>query len=99
MKMALAYVAWVTVVLVGSYARAADGGVSPVRLHIGAKPAAEALNEWAQQTGFRVVWADDVATNVLIQGVDGTFTPQQALEKLVAQAGLSYDLLDDHTVA
>lgn len=79
----------------GSLANAQDSGA--VRMHIASAPVADALNQWAEQTGYRVVWSEDVSPRTLVPELDGTFTPQQALERLLKNTHLQAEFPDGHT--
>src|SRR5262245_26137924 len=78
----------------------AQGGSStPVKLTVTAQPIAAALNDFARQSGLHVVIDSDVARGITSSPVDGTFTAEDALVKLLANTGLQFEYLDATTVA
>lgn len=57
-------------------------------LQIAAQPLAEALNDWARQTGIQIVVEQGAVAGKTAPAVAGTLTPRQALEQLLAGSGL-----------
>ena len=75
-------------------------GERSVTFVIESKTLAEALDKWAQQTGFQLFSPDwDIAENLEARRLDGTFTPQAALEALLRGTPLTYSWIDNRTVA
>jgi iron complex outermembrane recepter protein len=72
-----------------------------VAVSIQRQPVLRALREWGNQTGMQLlVRVDNVALNaVMSPAVEGTLTPRAALEKLLTNSGLRYQLVNDHTVS
>src|SRR5882762_7768239 len=69
-------------------------------LNIPAQPMQRALNEFARQTGLQVVVRDrDVAPGLNCPAIVGTFTPESALQQLLANSGLSFGYVNEHTIA
>lgn len=70
-----------------------------VKLDLEPQTLADALTEWAQQTGFQVISSVEATRVVLVPGLAGTFTPQGALERLLDGTPLTYAWLNERTVA
>jgi iron complex outermembrane recepter protein len=67
---------------------------------IESKTLAGALDKWAQLTGIQLFSPDwDIAENLEAPRLDGTFTPQTALEALLRGTPLTYAWIDSRTVA
>jgi len=78
----------------------AGDALAAVRLDIKAQPMADALNQWAQATGYQVIFPEESATAKLMSpAVRGNYTPTVALAKLLANSGLRYEYLNERTVA
>jgi iron complex outermembrane recepter protein len=75
------------------------GPAAPIRLSVASKPIAAALNDFARQSGLHVVIGSEVAAGVTSTPVEGTFTPEAALQQLLMDTGLRYEYLDAQTVA
>lgn len=73
--------------------------VTPISLSVTSQPIAAALNDFARQSGLHVVIGSEVAAGVQSTLVDGTFTPEAALQELLRETGLRYEYLDSETVA
>lgn len=70
-----------------------------VRYEIKSQVLRDALNEWAQQTGFQLISpSSDVTSQVVVKRVSGRLSPRAALEALLAGTSLTYELLDARTV-
>jgi iron complex outermembrane recepter protein len=99
MKIVLASTLLVCAVpLWGQTVLAEEPSERPVTVHIKSQPAAQALNDWAEQTGLQVAWSDEASTEAMVSGVDGDYTPKAALDKLLAHTDLLYQFVDSHTV-
>ncbi len=60
---------------------------------------ADALAEWSKQTGLQVLRRDtDGAVELTTRGVTGKYSPAEALEKMLAATGLTYEFVNDRTV-
>jgi iron complex outermembrane recepter protein len=68
-----------------------------VAIHIASASVADAVNQWALQTGFRVVWRDDASTTAVVPKLDGNFTPRQALDRLLHNTHLQAEFRDANT--
>jgi outer membrane receptor protein involved in Fe transport len=71
----------------------------PIQLAVAAQPIAAALNDFARQSGLHVVIGSEVAHGVQSAAIEGMFTPEAALERLLTNTGLRYEYLDVQTVA
>ncbi len=72
---------------------------APVTVDIKAQPMADALNQWAQQTGFQLVFPEERATAGIVSGgIRGTYTPRAALDRLLRDSGLTYAYVNERTV-
>jgi hypothetical protein len=63
--------------------RRAAAGSMPMTLHIPAQPLANALQAYGQQTGVQVLYESRSAAGLRSAAVEGTFTPQEALNLLL----------------
>ncbi len=74
-------------------------GERQVALVIESGNLADALDEWARQTGFQLFspsW--DVAKQLAAPALKGTFTPRGALEQLLRGSPLVYEITSERTV-
>jgi hypothetical protein len=70
-----------------------------VEFHIAAQPLAHALNAWAQQCGFQLIWpADGEVARIQSRSLYGKYEPMQALALLLQDSGLGYSVLKEGTV-
>lgn len=68
-------------------------------LSIEAQPMVDALNSWAQQTGWQLIVPEDKSTSLLAApSVKGRFTAREALRELLEGTSLAYELVDERTV-
>lgn len=63
---------------------------SQVSFSIPPQPLASALSAFIATTGWQVGYSSDLAAGVASPGVSGSFTPQEALSRLLAGTGLTY---------
>ena len=68
------------------------------RFNIAAGPLTRAIREFEQLTGLRVELQPDVIHNLTTDGVGGTLTAAQALDRLLAGTSLNHKLKDASTV-
>jgi outer membrane receptor protein involved in Fe transport len=78
---------------------AKDPPPATVMLHIGAAPIGDALNEFAKQSGLQVVLYSELAQGLTAPALEGTFTPRDALDRLLARTNLAYEFINPRTVA
>src|SRR5687768_16204515 len=69
-----------------------------VNVNIEAQPLTAALNKWAEQTGFMVMVSTDGAA-LTAPRVVGSFTPEEALIRLLGESGYRYEFVNAGTVA
>ena len=63
-----------------------------------AQPLEDALNLMAVQSSLHIVFNSEDARGVTTERIAGTYTPQEALRKLLAGTDLSYRFVDEKTV-
>lgn len=70
-----------------------------VKLDIGAQPLVDALNSLARQAGLQLLLDAGIsAQSRLAPPLEGSFTAEAALQKLLADSDLRYEFLDQRTV-
>lgn len=69
-----------------------------IQLDIKSQVLADALNEWAQATGFRLIGSGAATRNLSSPRLQGAFTPRAALSRLLEGTTLTYEFLDERTV-
>jgi len=74
-------------------------GVSLVSFDIKPQPIGTALNELAKRAGIQVLFFTDVANDITTSALVGSFTPEEALSKLLSNTGLTYTYINARTVA
>ncbi len=71
-----------------------------VKLDISAQPLVDALNDLAHQAGLQLLLDADVSSqSATAPSLKGDFTPEVALQHLLAKTNLRYEFLDARTVA
>jgi len=85
-------------------ARSNDAPAEPsavkVPVDLPAQTLRESLNGLANQTRLQILWsAEELPASLKAPRIEGTLTPQAALEALLKDTGLHYDFLDKATVA
>lgn len=86
--------------LFGLMAGAQDVPSKEIALDIKPQPMVDALNGWAQQTGFQIIVPDECAANKIdAPRVRGRLTAQAALSRLLAGTSLTYEFVNERTVA
>lgn len=65
---------------------------------IAAQPLPEALLQFREQSGLQVAYKTEDVRGLRIQGVNGTFAPEEALTRLLAGTGLQYRVTAANTV-
>lgn len=74
-------------------------GDRQVALVIESKTLADALDQWAQQSGFQILLKNwDVAKELAAPRLKGTFSAQAALEQLLSGTPLVYEFTSERTV-
>jgi iron complex outermembrane receptor protein len=88
----------VTLLACCASALAQGASVGPVKLNIAAQPLGKALNSWASQTGYQVVIPERVAQGRTAPSVNGSYTPEGALQILLASTDLKYQFVSPRVV-
>jgi outer membrane receptor protein involved in Fe transport len=71
-----------------------------VRLDIESKMLRDALNDWAQQTGFQLIAPSlDVTTRIIVSDLKGLLSPREALERMLKDTPLTYEWVGERVVA
>jgi outer membrane receptor protein involved in Fe transport len=65
---------------------------------IPAQPLAQALSEFAAQTGLQLVYVSEIAATQASKGAPRGLAPADALARLLADTGLRFEFLNDRTV-
>lgn len=78
---------------------AAISGEAEVLLRISEQPLRSALNYFAVQSGFQLVYrTEDVSATLTAPSIDGRYLPDVALEKLLGHSGLKFYRINDRTI-
>ena len=86
-----------TFLLIGAAFAAESVTADPVDFQIIGQPLDSALNEFARQSDREIFYASDVVDGVYVNGVDGKYEPEDALELLLADSGLEYSVTASDT--
>jgi iron complex outermembrane receptor protein len=78
---------------------AAEPAPRVVTLDIPAQPLSDALSELARQSGFQIVFHSQVGKGLTAERLNGRFTLDAALKRLLHDTGLEYSYLKDDAVA
>lgn len=70
-----------------------------VDFEIEAQPVASALQRFAEQSGFQLAWLATDVSDIRAHEVKGSFTPQDAIQRLLDGTGLDYRQVDEKTIA
>ncbi len=81
---------------------AAEGSATqPVAFKIDSQPVGSALKAFATQSGLQLLFHVEgvaISPDLKTPRVDGTLTPEVALERLLANTGLRYEFINERTV-
>jgi len=80
-------------------AEAQRTGAQPLSFNIGAGPIVETLKAVGAQTGLTVVIYSDLGRGVMAPEVNGSYTTDEVLQRILAPAGLQAEYIDEKTVA
>lgn len=69
-----------------------------VEFKINAPTMVAALIQFTQQTGLQLVYPTDGANHIAARKVQGSLTPQAALEQLLQDSGLTFQFVNARTV-
>jgi iron complex outermembrane recepter protein len=67
-------------------------------LEIAPQPLAQALKAFAEQSGLQVVYYSELAEGEESPAVTGTMTAGQAMDRILTDTGLTYEVVDDDTL-
>jgi iron complex outermembrane receptor protein len=80
-------------------ARLAQASQSAMAFDIPEQALADALTAFSAQTRIQVLYAGTLAAGVRSPGVSGTYTPEQAVQRLLTGTGLTYRVTGTNAVA
>src|SRR5690242_7433982 len=94
------FLASVAFILLHAIPSEAESSSAAVNITIAAQPLDKALDSWAKQTGYQILWSDEKGLgDLMAPKIDGALTPEAALRQLLARTGLTYQFVDDKSVA
>jgi iron complex outermembrane receptor protein len=67
--------------------------------HIEATDAAAALNEFSEQAGLMLLFDFETLMRVKSRAINGSYTPVEALQKMLEGTGVVYTWLNDRTLS
>jgi len=79
--------------------RSAASKLDKLRLRIAASAAPAALAEFFRQTGLQVLFDFDAIRNFTTREVSGQLDPEEALIRMFEGSGLTYEFINERTVA
>jgi iron complex outermembrane receptor protein len=82
-----------------SSARYASADQQRQEFNIAAQPLSQALREYAQQSGDQVVFYSEIGRGLDAPALSGSYTRQEALQRLLENSGLKYRRVNAKTVA
>ncbi|HEU4879338.1 MAG TPA: TonB-dependent receptor, partial [Gemmatimonadaceae bacterium] len=100
MKRMLPVMMGVHLALAAAAATAEEPAQKQIKLAIQSQTLRDALNEWAQQTGFQLIFAtSEETTRVVSPSITGTLSAEAALSRLLAGTKLTYEWIGERSVA
>src|SRR5689334_5182985 len=72
---------------------------APVILNIQEQPLEKALQAFSMQSGLQVIFPTELTVEMTAPTVEGKFTPEAALQKLLERSGLHFAYVNARTVA
>lgn len=81
-----------------SLAAGAPQAAAPVPLSIEAQPLENALQNFAKQSGLQVIFATELTRDLIAPAVEGSFTPEAALQLLLKDSKLRFEFVNERTV-
>lgn len=72
--------------------------VAPVALSIAAQPLEIALQNFAKQSGLQVIFATELTRDLVAPAVQGSYTPEAALQLLLRDSRLQFEFVNERTV-
>jgi iron complex outermembrane recepter protein len=83
-----------TLLLASSQLLAQEAKAAVVKFNIDPQPLAQAINEWADQSGLQVIWpVGDPIAHQSSRAVRGRLEPMEALRVLLGETGLTYSVI------
>jgi iron complex outermembrane receptor protein len=89
----------VTGVLLSAAMSQAIAGEREINVHIPSQPLEPAINALAKQSRLHLFYAEDIMRGKTTRGLNGKYTPHQAVEKLLAGTGLAYTFTAENAVS
>ena len=102
-KNAPAFVSALALILTASFANEAQAaptaqGEARIEFNIPKQSLADALAAWSKQSGLQILRRDTDSADLIVSSVTGKFSPAEALTKLLAATGLTFEFVNDRTV-
>ena len=82
-----------------SHAAVADQLARELEFRIASQRLATGLSEFSDQAGIQIISAGRAIERAVTSGIEGKYPAERALEALLRGTGLSYRIIDDHTVS
>jgi outer membrane receptor protein involved in Fe transport len=92
------YVAWIVSSLI-TVARAETPTAKDTAMAISLQPLASALEVWAEQTGWQLLYDSEIVADRKISGAPESLPPIETLTKILDGTGLGYQLINERTVS
>ncbi|WP_374763503.1 TonB-dependent receptor domain-containing protein [Yunchengibacter salinarum] len=70
-----------------------------IAFEIAPQPVNEALQQFAEQSGFQMAFLADSASGLTARGLEGSYTPAEAMRSLLDGTGLAFRQIDGRTIA
>lgn len=90
--------AWGFFPLLLSAVAAGQSADRPMSFSMVRQPLAQALNTFARQSNLRIVFNTKDADGRISESIQGTYTPRDALQRLLEHTPLRYEFVDERTV-
>ena len=84
--------------LILAHAQANGKEPAEFRLNIDAQPLNQALQEFAKQSGIQIVWFSRVVNGRRAPALEGQFTTEAALNRLLSGTDLTFQPLNEKTI-
>jgi iron complex outermembrane recepter protein len=80
-------------------ARAEANSATPISMNIPAQPLEKALQAFAAQSGLQVIFPTELTQELTSPALEGSYTPEAALTRLLANSNLRYIYANPRTIA
>lgn len=97
MKTILSLLVGIGLALAHLASQADEAAQKPLKLSIDSKNLRDALNDWAQQTGYQLM--AEIKDDLVAPSIEGRLTPEQALKRLLEGTSLTYEWMGERLVA